>query len=231
MGYFLPFLPLPLASFLAGNLNINLALAATEDEDVIHLPQYSADDYFIYWVALRHGWETRESIIEHIPELIQEYCQAYATFISGSSEFDNLIRKIVVFFSDAYNSIRPQHIWIGYLALLAVATIYSMVSAKSEDKVEIDKSKLDRSFPRWDELEEMVDRINAGENPTDKDVIWEIGKVAIGSEWCYSALKDAYRVDSTAVADLIPKCQSHPSAYYVLNLSQHFDTKLYIKAK
>ena len=40
------------------------------------------------------------------------------------------------------------------------------------------------------------------ENPTDKDVIWEIGKVAIGSEWCYSALKDAYRVDSTAVADL-----------------------------
>ena len=82
------------------NLNINLALAATEDEDVIHLPQYSADDYFIYWVALRHGWETRELIIEHVPDLIQEYCQAYASFISGSSEFDNHIRRIMVFFSN-----------------------------------------------------------------------------------------------------------------------------------
>ena len=152
------------------NLNINLAIAATEDEDVIHLPQYSAEDYFIYWVALRHGWETRESIIEHVPDLIQEYCQAYASFISGSSEFDNLIRRITVSFSNAYESIRPQHIWIGYLALLAVATIYSMVSARSEERIEIDKNKLDHSFPRWDELNEMVDRINAGENPTEKDV-------------------------------------------------------------
>ena len=76
----------------------------------------------------------------------------------------------MVFFSNAYDGIRPQHIWIGYLALLAVATIYCMVSARSEEKVEIDKSKLDRSFPQWDELNEMVDRINAGENPTEKDV-------------------------------------------------------------
>lgn len=57
--------------------------------------------------------------------------------------------------------------------------------------------------PNGDELSSQPgDCSITRENPTDKDVIWEIGKVAIGSEWCYSALKDAYRVDSTAIADL-----------------------------
>ena len=57
--------------------------------------------------------------------------------------------------------------------------------------------------PNGDELSSQPgDCSITRENPTDKDVVWEIGKVAIGSEWCYSALKDAYRVDSTAVADL-----------------------------
>ena len=55
--------------------------------------------------------------------------------------------------------------------------------------------------PNGDELSSQPgDCSITRENPTDKDVVWEIGKIAIGSEWCYSALKDAYRVDSTAVA-------------------------------
>ena len=56
-----------------------------------------------------------------------------------------------------------------------------------------------------------------------EDVIWEIGKVAIGSEWCYSALKDAYRVDSTAVADLtqVPEARKAIINYNITSAKQY----------